>query len=72
MDRGKEEEETIVLYFDSWPKEERCVSLPLKQVQHISIFFCDLYINIALSRLQKYHWLGDGSGGCQTSPCVPI
>ena len=38
MDRGKEEEETVVLYFDSWPKEERCVSLPLKQVQHISIF----------------------------------
>ena len=37
MLRGKEDEETIVLYFDSWPKEERCVSLPLKQVLHINV-----------------------------------
>ena len=39
MFRGKEEEETVVLYFDSWPKEERCVSLPLKQVGHV-FFWC--------------------------------
>merc|ERR1711874_847525 len=32
VERGKEDEETVVLYFDSWPREERCVSLPLKQV----------------------------------------
>ena len=37
MLRGKEEEETVVLYFDSWPKEERCVSLPLKQVLHVNL-----------------------------------
>ena len=37
MVRGKEEEETVVLYFDSWPKEERCVSLPLKQVMQINL-----------------------------------
>ena len=34
--RGKEEEETVVLYFDSWPKEERCIILPLKQVCYVS------------------------------------
>ena len=34
--RGKEEEEAVVLYFDSWPKEERCIILPLKQVCYIS------------------------------------
>ena len=33
--RGKEEEETVVLYFDSWPKEERCIILPLKQVSSL-------------------------------------
>ena len=38
MLRGEEEEETIVLYFDSWPKEERCVSLPLKQVLHMNFY----------------------------------
>ena len=36
--RGKEDEETVVLYFDSWPKEERCIDLPLKQVA--IILFC--------------------------------
>ena len=34
--RGKEDEETVVLYFDSWPKEERCIDLPLKQVANKS------------------------------------
>ena len=34
--RGKEEEEALVLYFDSWPKEERCIILPLKQVCYFS------------------------------------
>ena len=34
--RGKEEEEALVLYFDSWPKEERCIILPLKQVCYMS------------------------------------
>ena len=34
--RGKEEEEAVVLYFDSWPKEERCIILPLKQVCYVS------------------------------------
>ena len=37
--RGKEDEETVVLYFDSWPKEDRCLVIPVKQVtgdQHVA------------------------------------
>jgi len=29
--RGKEDKDNVVLYFDSWPREELCVTLPLKQ-----------------------------------------
>ena len=31
--RGKDDKDTVVLYFDSWPKTELCMTLPLKQVQ---------------------------------------
>ena len=30
--RGKEDKDNVVLYFDSWPREELCIPLPLKQV----------------------------------------
>jgi len=29
--RGKEDKDNVVLYFDSWPREELCIALPLKQ-----------------------------------------
>ena len=31
--RGKDDKDTVVLYFDSWPKTELCMTLPLKQVR---------------------------------------
>ena len=37
--RGKDDPQTAVLYFDSWPKEERCLVIPVKQVtgdQHVA------------------------------------
>ena len=30
--RGKEDKDNVVLYFDSWPRQEQCITLPLKQV----------------------------------------
>ena len=30
--RGKEDKDSVVLYFDSWPREDLCIVLPLKQV----------------------------------------
>ena len=33
--RGKEDKDNVVLYFDSWPREELCIALPLKQVDII-------------------------------------
>ena len=32
--RGKENKDNVVLYFDSWPREELCIALPLKQVDN--------------------------------------
>ena len=32
--RGKEDRDKVVLYFDSWPREEQCIALPLKQVDN--------------------------------------
>jgi len=31
VERGKEDKDNVVLYFDSWPREELCIALPLKQ-----------------------------------------
>jgi alpha-2-macroglobulin len=31
VERGKEDKDNVVLYFDSWPRDELCVTLPLKQ-----------------------------------------
>ena len=53
--RGKEDEETVVLYFDSWPKEERCIDLPLKQVSNI-LFFQDRSVTNHFSGVGKV-WL---------------
>ena len=50
MVRGKEDETTVVLYFDSWPKEERCVRLPLKQVRSFPMH-CDVITDILLSNV---------------------
>merc|ERR1719509_634481 len=36
VERGKDDKDTVVLYFDSWPKEELCMTLPLKQEVPIS------------------------------------
>jgi len=36
VERSKDDEETVVLYFDSWPKENHCVTLELKQVVSIT------------------------------------
>ena len=50
MVRGKEDETTVVLYFDSWPEEERCVGLPLKQVLSFPMH-CNVIIDILLSNV---------------------
>ena len=50
MVRGKEDETTVVLYFDSWPKVERCVGLPLKQVLSFPMH-CDVITDILLSNV---------------------
>merc|ERR1712173_317702 len=31
VERGKEDKDNVVLYFDSWPRQEQCITLPLKQ-----------------------------------------
>merc|ERR1712130_1012232 len=31
VEMGKEDKDNVVLYFDSWPREELCIPLPLKQ-----------------------------------------
>jgi alpha-2-macroglobulin len=31
VERGKEDKDNVVLYFDSWPRDELCITLPLKQ-----------------------------------------
>jgi len=37
VEKGKEDEDTVVLYFDSWPKSpERCINIQLKQVTKIT------------------------------------
>lgn len=37
VERGKEDKETVVLYFDTWPRREKCVPVELKQVSQIEI-----------------------------------
>jgi hypothetical protein len=34
VERGKEDKETVVLYFDAWPRQEKCVPVGLKQVRN--------------------------------------
>ena len=59
--RGKEEEEALVLYFDSWPKEERCIILPLKQVCYVSSLKDDIVVE--KKSLQDINFAGDGGEG---------
>ena len=68
--RGKEEEETVVLYFDSWPKEERCIILPLKQV----CYFSSLKDHTVAEKksLQDINCAGNGGEGGQTRTVVPL
>ena len=78
LHRGKEEEETVVLHFDSWPREDRCVSLSLKQVSPISLWCFTLIVFLRcinkrhLRNTTRNHCLGDGSGRGQTSNCAPL
>jgi len=36
VERGKDDEDTVILYFDSWPREQRCVQMDVKQTVVIS------------------------------------
>ena len=57
MVRGKEDKTTVVLYFDSWPKEERCVGLPLKQVPFFLInTFLLVLSNQTIDKDKKFNW----------------
>ena len=68
--RGKEEEETVVLYFDSWPKEERCIILPLKQVCYVSSL--KDHIEVEKKSLQDINFVGNGGEGGQTRTGDPL
>ena len=68
--RGKEEEETVVLYFDSWPKEKRCIILPLKQVCYVSSL--EDHIAVEKKSLQDINFAGNGGEGGQTRTGLPI
>ena len=72
--RGKEEEETVVLYFDSWPKEERCIILPLKQVCYLSSLEDHFVVEILQENkhLQDINFAGNGGKGGETRTGVPI
>ena len=41
--RGKEDKDNVVLYFDSWPREELCITLPLKQVGQLVAHQTDIF-----------------------------
>ena len=68
--RGKEEEDTVVLYFDSWPKEERCIILPLKQVCYVSSL--KDHIVVEKRSLQDINFAGNGGEGGQTRTGDPL
>ena len=47
--RGKEDKDNVVLYFDSWPRQEQCITLPLKQVKNTRILPSTCYPRVVFS-----------------------
>ena len=47
--RGKEDKDNVVLYFDSWPRQEQCITLPLKQVKNTRILPSTSYPRVVFS-----------------------